>query len=63
MPHLIEGLGNIEECSGAVLLGVEGCVDVLDYTVGLVDCGMPLPEAELKSEDNSVGGHQWEVTL
>jgi hypothetical protein len=39
MPHFIEGLGNVEECSGAVLLGVEGCVDSLDKTVGWVDCG------------------------
>jgi hypothetical protein len=30
MPHLIEGLGNIEEFSGAVLLGIKGCVDALD---------------------------------
>jgi hypothetical protein len=30
MPHLIEGLGNIEERSGAVLHGIKGCVDSLD---------------------------------
>jgi hypothetical protein len=27
MPHLIEGFGYIEECSGAVLLRIKGCVD------------------------------------
>jgi hypothetical protein len=26
MPHLIEGLGNVKECGGAVLLGIKGCV-------------------------------------
>jgi hypothetical protein len=30
MPHLIEGFGNVEECSGAVLLGIKGCVEALD---------------------------------
>jgi hypothetical protein len=54
MPHLIEGLGNIEECSGAVLIGVKGCVDALDQTVGLVDCEMSLPEAELMIGDETV---------
>jgi hypothetical protein len=63
MLHLIEGLGNVEECSGAVLLGVEGCVDPLDETVGLVDCGMSLPEAELMVGDETIGGHQWENTV
>jgi hypothetical protein len=51
MPHFIKGLGNVEECSGAVLLGFEGCVDTLDKTVGFVDCGMSLPESELVSRD------------
>jgi hypothetical protein len=54
MPHFIEGLGNVEECSIAVLLGVEGCVDSLDETVGLVDCGMSLLQAELMSGDETV---------
>jgi hypothetical protein len=57
MPHFIEGLGNVEECSGAVLLGVEGCVDSLDETVCSVDCGMSLPEAEFMSGAEIVGGH------
>jgi hypothetical protein len=30
MPHLIEGLGNVEESGGAVLLGIKGCVYALD---------------------------------
>jgi hypothetical protein len=37
VPHFVEGLGNVKECSGAVLLGFEGCLDLLDDTVGLVD--------------------------
>jgi hypothetical protein len=54
MPHLIKSLGNIEECSGAVLLGIKGCVDALDQTVGLVNCGMSFPESELKIGDETV---------
>jgi hypothetical protein len=38
-------------------------VDSLDETVGLVDCGMSLPESELMSGDETVGGHQWEDTV
>jgi hypothetical protein len=57
MPHFIKGLRNVEECSGAVLLGFEGFVDPLDYTVGLFYCGMSLPEAKLMSGDETVGGH------
>jgi hypothetical protein len=56
MPHFIKGLGNVKECSGAVLFGFEGFVDPLDETVGLVDCGMALPETELMSGDETVGG-------
>jgi hypothetical protein len=47
MPHLIEVLGNVKECSRAVLLGIKGCVD----------CGMLLPEAKLIIGDETVGGH------
>jgi hypothetical protein len=63
MPYFIDGLGKVKECSGAVLLGFEGFVDPLDETVGLVDCGILLPEAELMSGDETVGGHQWEDTV
>jgi hypothetical protein len=31
--------------------------------VGLVDCGMLLPEAELMIGDETVGGHEWEDTV
>jgi hypothetical protein len=63
MPHFIIDLGNVDECSGAVLLSFEGFVDPLDDTVGLFYCGMSLPESELMSGDETVGGHQWEDTV
>jgi hypothetical protein len=63
MPHFIEGLGNIEECSGTVLLGFEGFVDPLYDTMGVFYCGKSLPEAKLVSGNESVGGHQWEDTV
>jgi hypothetical protein len=63
MPHFIKGLGNVEECSRAVLLGLEEFVDLLDDTVGLFYCGMSLPEAKLMIGDETVGGHQWEDTV
>jgi hypothetical protein len=63
VPHFIKGLGNVEEFSGAVLFGFEGSVNSLDETVGLVDCGMSLPESELMSGDETVGGHQWVDTV
>jgi hypothetical protein len=63
MPHFIKGLGNVEECSGAVSFGFKGLVDPLDETVGLVNCGMSLPETELMSKEETVGGHQWEDTV
>jgi hypothetical protein len=37
MPHFVKGLGNVEECSGAVLLSFQGFLDPLDDTVGLFD--------------------------
>jgi hypothetical protein len=49
--------------NAAEQLGFEGFVDPLDETVGLVDCGMALPETELMSGDETVGGHQWEDTV
>jgi hypothetical protein len=60
MPHFIKGLGNVEKCSGTVLLGFAGFMDSLDDTVGLFYCGMSLPEAKLVSGYESVGGHHWE---
>jgi hypothetical protein len=51
MPHFIECLGDVEKCSGAVLLVLEGFVYPLDDTVGLFYCGMSLPEAKLVSGD------------
>jgi hypothetical protein len=63
VPHFVEGLGNVEECSGAVLLGFEGRLDLLDDTVGLVDGRMSLSEAKLVSGDETVGGNQWEETV
>jgi hypothetical protein len=63
MPHFIKWVGNVEECSGAVLLGFKGFMDPLDDTVSLFYCGMSLSEARLVSGDETVGGHQWEDTV
>jgi hypothetical protein len=63
MPHFVEGLGNDEECSGAVLLSFYGFLDPLDDTVGLFDSRMSLSEAKLVSGDETVGGDQWEDTV
>jgi hypothetical protein len=60
MPHFIKGLGNVVECSGAILLIFEVIMDPLDEAVGLFYCGMSLPEAKLVSGDETLGGHQWE---
>jgi hypothetical protein len=38
-------------------------VDTLEETVGLVYCGMSLPEAEILIGDETVGGHQFEDTV
>jgi hypothetical protein len=60
MPHFVAGLGNVEECSGAVLLSFEGC---LDDTVGLFDGGMSLSGAKLVIGDETVGANLWEETV
>jgi hypothetical protein len=63
MLYFVEGLGNIEECSGAVLLGFEGCLDLLDITMGLFDLRMSLSGAKLVIGDETVRGNQWEETV
>jgi hypothetical protein len=63
MPHFVEGLGNVEECSGTVLLSFLGFLDPLDNTVGFFDGRMSLSEAKLVSGDETVGGNQWEDTV
>jgi hypothetical protein len=51
LPHFIKGLGNVEKCSGTLLLRFVGFVDPFDDTVELFYCGMSLPEAKLVSGD------------
>jgi hypothetical protein len=47
MPKFVKRLGDVEEGSGAELLGFESFKYSVDDSVGLFYCGVALPEAKL----------------
>jgi hypothetical protein len=51
MPHFVKRLGDVEEGSGAVLLGFESFMYSVEDSVGLFYCRVTLPEAKLMSRE------------
>jgi hypothetical protein len=49
MPDFVKGLGNVNECSGAVCFLFEGFMNTMDDAMRLFDGGVSLHEAELVS--------------